>query len=133
MRPKYSHYMRQAIELAKRSVMEQKHGCVVIHNNEVVAQGVNEHIYNQEDRNVFSIHSEQSALSCLLAMKNHNHNFIKNCVVFVARVGPVSKGYPIRLSKPCKRCQTLLHKVGIRRVFYTVDDHTMQELTTWDL
>ena len=138
MTRKYQEYMQQAIELAKRSTMEMKHGCVIVNNkygcnSSVVATGINQHLFNQEERNVFSIHSEQMALSSLLALRSHNRSFMNNCIAFVARVGAPSQGYPVRMSKPCYKCQQLLFKLGVKKVFYTIDDRHMVQLTQWDL
>ena len=137
MKSKFSQYMLHAIELAKRSTMEQRHATVIINpkcrDNPIVATGVNEHLHNQENRDVFSIHSEQMAISSLLALKRYQPHFMKNCIAFVARVGPQSLGYPVRFSKPCPMCEQLLLKVGIRRVFYTVDDDHMAELIVHDM
>ena len=125
-------FMEIAIEHAKRSTMESKHGCVIINSkaqNKLVAASCNEHIANQEDRSVFSIHAEVNALAQLLRIKSHNNTFFEHCVAFVARVGPPSSNFKVRMSKPCQNCQKMLRKLGIRKVFYTIDEHNIQELT----
>lgn len=132
MSAKISYYMREAIELAKRSTMESKHGCVIINprarDNWVVASAVNEHVHNQEDRRVFSIHAEVNALAQLMRIKSHNQTYFEDCIALVARVGPPTQNYRVRMSKPCANCERMLRKMGIRRVFYTLDEATMGEL-----
>lgn len=130
--------MEYAIQLAKSSTMDSMHGCVILSTNPkikdpIVAQGFNTHVHHQEHRRVFSIHAEMRALSDLIAIRGHNMQFFNNCIAFVARVGSENAGYPVRMSKPCLKCQKLLRKMGIKRVFYTVDENTICELKTWDL
>jgi len=124
--------MDEAIELAKRSTMESKHGCVIINprarDKWIVASGINEHLHNQEDRHVYSIHAEANALAQLLRIKSHNHTYFDDCIALVARVGPVSTNYRVRMSKPCPNCERMFRKIGIKRVFYTLDENTMVEM-----
>lgn len=126
MRVSHHHYIQSAIDVAKTSQMESMHGCVIVNEkargDPIIAVGVNQHIFNQEDRGVFSRHAEMSALANLIAIKGHNDKFFSQCTAYIARVGPVSIGHPIRMSKPCERCQKLLRKVGIERIVYTYDE-----------
>jgi deoxycytidylate deaminase len=129
--------MDEAIELAKTSTMESMHAAVIVSTNPklrnpIVSTGVNEHVKHLEHRKVFSIHAEMKALSNLIAIRGHNDQFFNNLCVLVARVGPETQGYPVRMSKPCLKCQKLLKKMGIRRIFYTVDENTICELLSWD-
>lgn len=126
MKSNYRRYMNEAIELAKGSTMESRHGCIVINekckDRPIVARGINEHIFNLEDRKVFSRHAENSAIAELIGMKGHNSKFFDNCIAFVARVGARDD---VRFSKPCRKCQKLLRKVGIKKIFYTYDADTV--------
>lgn len=128
--------MDLAIELAKTSTMDSHHATYIYNpkcKNPIVTCGVNEHVHHQEDRRIFSIHSEMRALANLIAIRGHNEQFFSNCIAFVARVGTEKSGFPVKYSKPCLKCQKLLRKMGIKRVFYTVDEDTICELKTWDL
>jgi len=121
--------MDEAIELAKRSIMESKHGCVIVHGrNGIVASGINEHLHNQEDRSIYSIHAEMNALCQLLRIKSHNERYMRDCVALVARVGPLSTGHAVRMSRPCEKCEKQLRKMGIRKVYYTFDQNHIGEL-----
>lgn len=115
-------FIQDALELAKTSQMESMHGCIIAHKNNAIANGINAHIYNQENRGVFSRHAEMSALANLIAIKGHNAKFLSECVVYVARVGPESIGFPPRMSKPCDKCLKLLQKVGIKKFVFTYND-----------
>ena len=42
--------------------------------------------------------------------------------VYVVRI---SKKGSLLMSKPCEMCQELLRHVGVKRVFYSIDDETM--------
>lgn len=134
MRASHHHYLDVAIGLAKTSQMESMHGCVIVNDkvargNPIIATGVNTHIFNQEERGVFSRHAEMSALANLIAIKGHNSKFFSQCTAYVARVGSPSLGYPVRMSKPCEKCQRLLRKLGIERIVYTYDKDTICTLT----
>jgi deoxycytidylate deaminase len=45
----------------------------------------------------------------------------KGATLFVSRVG---RNGAIGMAKPCKKCQRLIRKSGIKRVIYSVDDST---------
>lgn len=128
--------MQEAIELAKTSDMEMKHGCVIVNTRSrdrpVVARGVNQHVFNLEGRRVYSRHAEMDAVAHLLAIKSHNSSFFENCIAFVARVGPASSGHQIRMSRPCRDCQRLLQKIGIQRIYYTHDNRTICAMIAFD-
>ena len=128
MKQQYKVYMQEAIELAKSSTMEKKHGCVIINvknkDRPIVARGVNQHVYNLEDRHVFSRHAEMSAIASLIAIKGHNSSFFDHCIAFVARVG-TSMNPDVRMSKPCHHCQRLFLKMGVSKIYYTFDDNTV--------
>jgi len=133
MKQQNRYYMNAAIELAKQSTMEQRHGAIVVNekcrDRPIVARGINEHVFNMEDRKVFSRHAEMSCVASLIAMKGHNSRFFDNCTVFVARVGARDE---VRFSKPCKKCQRLLQKIGIKKIYYTYDENTVCTLEEWD-
>lgn len=132
MKQQYKVYLKEAIELANTSTMEKKHGCVIINprfkDRPIVARGVNQHVYNLEDRNVFSRHAEMSAIATLIAIKGHNSIFFENCIAFVARVGTSRKEPEVKMSKPCPNCQRLFKKMGINKIYYTFDDDTVCSL-----
>jgi deoxycytidylate deaminase len=133
---KIGYFMQHAIELAKKSTMEMKHGCVIVNtkcrDKQIVATGINEHVLNCEERNVFSIHSEMKALANLIGIRGHNEKYLENCTAFVARVGSERLGYQVKMSRPCIKCQKLLKKMGIKRIFYTIDENSVAELKEWD-
>lgn len=129
MRETHRRYIQAAIDVAKTSQMESMHGCIIVNEktrgDPIIVSGINAHVFNQEDRGVFSRHAEMSALANLIAIKGHNGKFFSECTAYIARVGPASKGHPVRMSKPCEKCQKLLIKVGIERIVYTCDDEMM--------
>lgn len=129
MREAHQRYIQEAIELAKTSHMESMHGCVIVNERSkvspIIASGVNAHVQHQERRGVFSRHAEMSALANLIAIKGHNARFFSECTAYIARVGPKSIGHPVRMSRPCEKCQKLLRKLGIEKIVYTIDNDTM--------
>ena len=65
---------------------------------------------------VISLHAETAA------MREVGRNAARGCDVYVARL-PRTPGvcYAARFSKPCQHCQDSMRKVGVRRVWYTLD------------
>ena len=49
-----------------------------------------------------------------------DRNITEGASLYVARVG---KDYGFRLSKPCAMCTAAMEHVGIKRVYWTIDNH----------
>lgn len=60
-----------------------------------------------------SIHAEEDAI--------RRCGNPKGATLFVSRVG---RNGNIGIAKPCKKCQRLIRRNGIKRVYYTVDNST---------
>jgi deoxycytidylate deaminase len=122
-------YIESAIEKAKQSPMNHKHGAVIIYRGKIIASGYN---YLQQNKTYsYSIHAEVAAI------KDFNKKFKKNInkqqilnesVLYVGRVGRESMDFPTKMSKPCKNCQKSMDKVGLKTVFWTTDDEINEKL-----
>ena len=106
----------RAIQLAKKSCMTQQHAAIIVKDREIIAEGINHHISYFEHQ--YSIHAEVDALS---QIKYLSPKFIQDCTMLVVRVGPKSRNYPIRNSKPCENCAKAIQNYGIKKVFYSTD------------
>lgn len=104
----------RAVQLAKKSVMTQKHGAVIVKGGEIIGQGYN-HATTFMSHS-WSCHAEVAAI---LNLKNKSRKYLEDATLIVVRVGPVSIGCPMKLSKPCENCRKAIEKVGIRKVFYS--------------
>ncbi len=102
--------------LAKKSAMTHKHGAIIVRNNEIIAEGIN-HMAPFLMHN-YSVHAE---IDALCKIKGRNKKYMEECTLLVVRIGPQSKDYAFKMSKPCKNCEAAILKCGIKRVFYSVN------------
>ena len=116
-RERLNEYIKIAADEAKKSPMSQKHGCVVIHKNKVVATGYNKQV---EPFSLTSIHAEVNAL--IKAKKILNRSELKQAKLMVVRIGTNSMDNPLKYSKPCKVCQNFIEKLGVQLVYYSTSD-----------
>lgn len=102
-------------------------GCVVVYKNKVVSVGWNMNKTNplQKELNAYrgfdstsaynSLHAEVHAL---LKCKNLDIDWGKTSI-FVCRI---KKNGDSGLSRPCKGCMTLIKKMGIKNIYYSMED-----------
>lgn len=120
-------YTQVALEEARKSYMNQKHGCVIVYNNkEIIAKGFNHDCSTLKTIN--SIHAEINALNQLrkLLKTNKDRAFIKKCKMYVVRVGSPIMDYPMKNSKPCPHCTQNIFQMGIPKVYYSTDDEFLE-------
>lgn len=117
VREKYMNYVEQAMEEAKKSPMAQKHGCVIVHKNKLVSAGYNKLV---EPFGSYSVHAEVNAL--LKAKKILTKSELKQSKLFIVRIGTDNMDNPLKYSKPCKVCQELIDRLGIKIVFYSTSE-----------
>jgi deoxycytidylate deaminase len=103
--------------LASHSEEKMKHGAVVVKSGRVVGTGFNKFknhptiIQTELIKSHCSRHAEQVAIH--QAGRN-----AKGAIIYVARV---SKKGEDRNSRPCNLCYSLIKKVGIKQVIYTME------------
>lgn len=123
--------MMLAIEVAKKSDMRCKHGCVIIDNKgNIISTGYNKMIpasYNILKLNLYkedfekkyklSRHAEENAL------RNADPRKLCGAKLYVVRWGNQDNNPLFMQSKPCKRCtliiESCMKKFGLRVVYYT--------------
>ena len=110
---KNDHYLKMAAEVAKKSTMTQKHGCVIVYKKKIIATG-----YNTMP-NMFqnSLHAEINALN---KVKNKQY-LLKDADLYVVRIGTDSFDNVLKYSKPCDNCSKQIQMNKIRRVFYSTN------------
>ena len=110
----------EAIKMARRSYMTQRHGAVIIRNGEIIARGNNRHMTHLN--HVYSLHAEMDVIADLkrrYADQCKSKRWLKDCRLYVVRVGPDSQNNPLRMSKPCTNCKQAIQHTGIPIVFYS--------------
>ena len=124
------HLMECCIEIAKKSNMNSKHGCVIVDKKgKIISSACNkrrsmemEHINNVNIRRQkrFSKHAEESAL------KNVDRSRLKGAKLYVVRWG-YAKDCPFHFlnSKPCIKCTAIINacinNYGLKGAYYSTD------------
>jgi deoxycytidylate deaminase len=112
MHYKQEEYLRTAAEVAMNSMMNHKHGAVIVHKKNIIATGYNYHYCNH------SIHAEIAAISQL---KGKEKEILPECELYVVRIGSNIHNHPLKYSKPCTNCQNYIAKKCIKRTFYSTN------------
>lgn len=110
-------YIEYAATVAKKSTMVQKHGCVIVHKKKVIAVGFNFSVIPCR----LSIHAEHDAIN--KAKKQLSKADLKNCQLYVVRIGQDSMENPLKYSKPCPTCEMNINNIGLnpKKVFYSTN------------
>lgn len=116
---------RKLFDVAARAALMStrekfRHGAVLAHHNTVLSVGCNDlrptkfgARFRSVELGQATVHAE---LGCILNMsREHTHN----ADVYVVRLNPRGK---MRNSRPCDMCQAALRFVGVKRVFYSLDE-----------
>jgi pyrimidine deaminase RibD-like protein len=104
-------FLEMAIDIAATSKCRYRHGCVVVANGVVVAEATNKKLRTADSNNwrIAHVHAEEAAIAAAGTRA-------RGATVYVARVG--RDGTPA-LSKPCKRCERRLARIGVAKVVWT--------------
>lgn len=100
--------------LAQRSDMLHKHGCIIVKNGTVISRGFNQRFTNkklQDCHDVTSWHAE------MIAIRKCTKELLCQSDLYIVRIG---SGY--KYSKPCSVCAKKIEKLGIRNVYYSIND-----------
>jgi deoxycytidylate deaminase len=114
-------YIQKCLNLAHKSNLTQKHGCVLVRRKKIISCGYNFKIQNtflmkkQNNDYIFSVHAE---ISTIKKVKNQD---LSECELYVVRLGPKSKCYDMKYSHPCKACHTYIENNRIKKVYYSIN------------
>ncbi len=122
---KHSIYLNQAANYAKHSNLNHKHGCVIVFNDNIISWGHNK---KHPSLKKFSIHAEVDAIN-KINRKYKNKKTISKCSLYVVRIcNDFNKEDYLKMSKPCINCANKIYKIGIRKVYYSVDKEYVNHL-----
>lgn len=115
----FSAAIKAAVEEAKKSDYRQKVGAVIVKKKTIISKGHNYaqraakklHPKFQEWPN--SIHAE---VDCILKARTD----VAGASIYVIRINNLGQ---FRLSKPCKHCSAYLKHIGIKKVFYSINEY----------
>ena len=108
-------YFQIAADVAKKSTMTQKHGCVIVHRKNVLSTGYNISSCNKPG---VSLHAEVNAIIKI----KHLANILPECDLYIVRIGQVSMGCPLKYSKPCSKCSDFIKENKIKKVYYSLNE-----------
>jgi deoxycytidylate deaminase len=108
------YFLKKATQLAFRSNMGQRHGCIVVDSqtDEIISTGYNHtaiHLYHK-----WSCHAEIDALRKIKRSVD-----LSNAELYVVRIGTEGMGNPLKMSKPCEGCSKAILKSGIKKTYYS--------------
>jgi deoxycytidylate deaminase len=112
MHCKQSYYLSVAAQIAMNSLMNHKHGAIIVHKKNVIAAACN-YYYGKH-----SIHAEVAAINQL---KGRFKFILPECELYVARIGPDRYDNALKYSKPCNNCQNYITKKSIRTTYYSTN------------
>lgn len=112
-----------SFRIAERQASKSEHkqhrlGAVIVKSGNVLSTGYNQLRPTKTLRHN-TLHAEEAAILKLLN-RGRLHQ-LAGSSIYVSRT---TKGNAVGLARPCERCMDLIRSVGIRTIYYTVDEHT---------
>ncbi len=104
-------YLEKALEVAKTSKCRYKHGAILVSNGKIIAEATNRRVGNVSDKGWRASHIHAETAAVLAAGRR-----ARRAVLYVARIS--ATGGPAE-SRPCKRCESYLERMGISQVVWT--------------
>lgn len=105
----------QAVSAARKSRMLHQHGAVAIHDKfGLIASG-----HNRVEKYLchsFSVHAEADVLNKV--KKVFRQGEYSSVTLVVVRLSKEK----LKLSKPCQSCQSLIQDMGVKKVYYSVNE-----------
>jgi deoxycytidylate deaminase len=111
-------FIKQAIEEANKSEHQHKVGAIIFDKSRIISKGFNHpqrhvrHLKRKFQRWPGTVHAEVDAI--IKAKTN-----LRNLSMLIVRI---NKKNQLRLSKPCKWCQMYLEYVGIKKIYYSINE-----------
>ena len=108
---KQRNYLNIAAKIAIKSPGNpHKHGAIIVYKDTIISSGYNHYIKGN------SMHAEVSAISKI----NKKYKGILNeCDIYVVRIGPNSFNNPLKYSRPCLDCESLIIRYNLKNVYYS--------------
>lgn len=129
--------LNKCINLAQKSCLTHKHGCVLVRNGEIISTGYNYKNDKLNNKNNYSVHAE------ICAMKKVKKNILSECELYVIRLGSTTNNenkciyiddynnkchivnkeimYDMKYSYPCESCQKVINSCKIKKVYYSIN------------
>lgn len=116
---KHQKFLSIAKKVARESEFERfRHGAVLVKGGSVISFSFNKNKFcpfAQRFRSLPGIPTVHAEVGCILGLPR---SITTNADVYVVRLGSDNT---VRLSKPCQMCQSCLSHVGVKRIFYSIE------------
>lgn len=112
-------FLKQAVEEACKSKHTTKVGAIIFDKSKIISKGYNNphrHVRNLKVKYQKWMNSIHADVAAIIAAKTD----LKNLSMLVVRV---NKSNQLRLSKPCKYCIMYMEYVGIKKVYYSINEY----------
>jgi len=108
-----------AIEQAKKSPCNIKHGSVIVKNKKVLSKGYNKYIYTcySFESGKITVHSEADCIS--KCINTNGRRSLKGATIYIIRLNYLNE---LKMSCPCENCYSLIIKYGIKTVYYSTNE-----------
>ena len=121
---RHRRYLETARRVAEESEFpDYRHGALLVRGGSILnsAYNKNNHIgWANKFRNKDCGHATHHAeLGAILGMAREKTT---GATVYVARIGRTGE---LKMSKPCEMCQQVLAHVGVKKVYYSIDDENI--------
>ena len=118
-------YLSVAKRVAQQGSCEKtSHGAVLVKGGNIINAARNKWSYSsfgkrfrERDKGISTLHAE------LAAVLNLDRSITQGTDIYVVRV---NKAGEYKMSKPCSMCEAALKHVGIKRIYYTTDNDTLE-------
>ena len=119
---------KRLVELGKRiaedsEAPDYRHGAILVKGGSVISVSTNKNSharFGKRFRKRGCGHATHHAeLGCVLGL---DRSTTRGSDIYVVRIG---KGGELRMSKPCEMCESILKHVGVRRVFYSINEDSL--------
>jgi deoxycytidylate deaminase len=110
-------FIRLAANIALKSLMEFKHGAVLVKGGRVISTGYNTPRTCINGKDIPSLHAE------IAVLQDRSITATKGADLFIVRLNTFGMGN----SKPCLQCLETLKAFGVKRVFYTTPNGVRSE------
>ena len=118
-------YLSVAKRVAQQGSCEKtSHGAVLVKGGNIINAARNKWSYSsfgkrfrERDKGISTLHAE------LAVVLNLDRSITQGTDIYVVRVDRAGE---FRMSKPCSMCESALKHVGIKRIYYTTDDGTIE-------
>ena len=117
------------LSLANRMALQSDetrtcHGAVLVKGGNIINAAHNKWSYSsfgkrfrERDKGISTLHAE------LAAVLNLDRSITQGTDIYVVRV---DKAGEFKMSKPCSMCEAALKHVGVKRIYYTTDDSSLE-------